>query len=50
MEDKVEALYARKRFEEALFLINNTYGKPMLEKVQSGYFNHLLTCGEIEKA
>lgn len=50
IEDKVEALYVRKRYEESLFLINNTYGKPMLEKVQSGYFSHLLAIGQTEKA
>ena len=49
-EERAEALYVRKRYEEALFLINNSYAKPMQAKVQSGYFNYLLATGQTGKA
>ena len=49
-EDVIEGMYIRKQFESAMELINNTYSKPMLEKVQSGYFNHLMLIGETQKA
>lgn len=49
-EDLIENLYIRKQYEAAFELISNTYTKPMLEKVQSGYFNHLILTGQTEKA
>ena len=43
--DVIENLYIRKQYETALDIINNTYSKPMLEKVQNSYFNHLMLTG-----
>ena len=43
--DVIENLYIRKQYETALELINNTYSKPMLEKVQNSYYNHLILTG-----
>ena len=31
-------------------MINSTYAKPMLEKVQSGYISHLILSGETDEA
>ena len=50
VEQKIEALYIRKRFEEALKLSNNSYGRPLLAKLQTAHFNQLLNTGEIEQA
>ena len=48
-EDKVESLYIRRRYEEALEISKNAYSKPMLSKLQSSYFNQLLNLGKTEK-
>ena len=49
-EELVENLYIRKRFEEASKLSNNTYGKPMVDKIQSAYFNDLISTDQIDMA
>lgn len=43
VEQRIEALYVRKRFEEALKLSNNSYARPLLSKLQVAHFNELLT-------
>lgn len=42
IEHKVENLYIRKRYEEALEVVNNTYQRPMLGKVQAAHLNDLI--------
>ena len=48
-EDRIENLYIRRRYKEALTLINSTYSKPMLSKVQCSYFNQLLNLANLAK-
>ena len=47
-EEKIEGLFIRQRFEDALRLSNNSYNKPMLPKIQSAHFNYLLNTNQIE--
>ena len=42
VEDRIEQLYIRKRYTEALELIANSYSKPMQSKVQHGYLCDLI--------
>jgi len=50
IEHKIEALCIRKRFDEALQILNHSYGRPMHAKVESAHFNHLLSTNQIDKA
>ena len=38
-EHVIENLYIRKRYEDALRVLNQTYGRPMLDKIYQGFLN-----------
>lgn len=50
VEDRIESLYIRRRFEDALAVANNAYNKPMLAKIQNAHFNQLIKTNDYEQA
>ena len=49
VEYQIEQLYMRKRFDQALKVLNNSYGRPMHDKVQKAHLNHLVATNQIDK-
>ena len=49
-DERIEELYIRKRYTEALALSNEIYSNPYKDKIQNAYFNQLIMQGNTEKA